>query len=40
VYKDLANFCDFFVMKEASDAQQIKSQEEARSRFFSLFNDD
>ena len=40
IYKDLANFCDFFVMKEASDKDQVKSQQEARSRFFSLFKDE
>ena len=39
-YKDLANFCDFFVMKEASSESSLKKQEEARSRFLSLFNDD
>jgi len=40
VYKDLANFCDFFVMKETSSTSSVKKQEEARSKFLSLFNDD
>ncbi len=39
-YKDLANFCDYFVMKETSGKQKNKTQEEARSRFFSLFNEE
>jgi hypothetical protein len=39
-YKDLANFCDFFVMKIASSGSEMKKQEEARSKFLSLFNDD
>ena len=40
VYKDLANFCDFFVMREADSTSSQKKQEEARSKFLSLFNDD
>jgi len=39
-YKDLANFCDHFVLKESSNKKQTKSQEEARSRFFSLFSEE
>ena len=40
LYKDLANFCEYFVIKEKTDQPQVKSQEEARSKFLSLFNDD
>ncbi len=40
LYKDLANFCEYFIMKENNDRPQSKSQEEARSKFLSLFNDD
>lgn len=40
IYKDQANFCDFFVMAESSGKEQIKSRQEARSRFLSLFNDE
>ncbi|WP_422480274.1 hypothetical protein [Pleomorphochaeta sp. DL1XJH-081] len=40
MYKDLANYCEYFVMKESSDKESIKKQQEARSRFFSLFNDE
>ncbi|MCK9286873.1 MAG: hypothetical protein PHU24_09085 [Sphaerochaetaceae bacterium] len=39
IYKDLANFCDFFVLNEGSSEASVKSQEEARSKFLSLFND-
>lgn len=38
--KDLANFCDFFVMKETSENGHASTKEEARSRFFSLFTDE
>ncbi len=36
IYKDVANFCDFFVLKEESHS----AQQEARTLFDSLFNDE
>jgi len=40
MYKDLANFCDLFVLNEVTDGSQAKSQEEARHKFLKLFNDE
>ncbi|MDD2297040.1 MAG: hypothetical protein WCS59_01760 [Sphaerochaetaceae bacterium] len=40
IYKDLANFCDFFVLKESTGKKKQETQEEARLRFLSLFNDE
>ncbi len=39
IYKDLANFCDFFVMREGDAHSDAKTQEEARSKFLSLFDE-
>jgi hypothetical protein len=39
VHKDLANFCEYFVLK-LTDSEQKKSNEEARNKFFALFNDE
>ncbi len=39
IYKDVANFCDLFVMNEGEGHSDTRKQEEARSRFLSLFND-
>lgn len=40
MYKDLANFCDLFVLNDGTDGSQAKSQEEARHKFLKLFNDE
>ncbi|NLA92550.1 MAG: hypothetical protein GX842_03795 [Spirochaetales bacterium] len=39
-YKDVANFCDHFVLKEGSVTNTTEKQAEARSNFLSLFNDE
>ena len=39
-YKDVANFCDHFVLKEGAANKSTGKQAEARSAFLSLFNDE